>query len=440
MDREGRSYSGTFDWFYPEVREYKLAIVDELLKYPAKGLLLDFVRHNATASADAAGIHRFGYNPEIRAAFKKAHGVDPLDLPADDERWLAFKREIRTSLVRDVRRRMDATRTCKELSLMTWPVDCARWLCLDVPGLAASGAVQMITAFSLAYSIRPEEARLQMKIMKQQTRGSRVRLVPGLMAYGGIQRAHVDRFVEAAEKAGAPAVMLYEADALVKSGLAPAVRAINFGHPNYKRSLTATRVDDGVAPDRIDWRNLPVFSDFLFHFGPKPEPTPSERTEVQFAWNKSGLILRFGCADRDMKTALAPIEVNPQHQYYIDALRQRGPYYDRNSFSVLLDPSRAGEDAFQFSVTPRQEKFDATFVDEDWDGAWSAEVLPGENGWAGTLRIPFSSLGCADPKPGEAWGCNLLRGIRRLNEIDIWFPVGGAQPCPHELGRLEFLA
>ena len=40
--------------------------------------------------------------------------------------------------------------------------------------------------------------------------------------------------------------------------------------------LAATRVADGVAPDKIDWRAIPVFSDFLFHYGAKPEPAPSE--------------------------------------------------------------------------------------------------------------------------------------------------------------------
>ena len=436
-DREGRTYSGTFDWFFDEVREYKLAIVDELLRYPAAGVLLDFVRHNATASADPNGVHRFGYNSEIREAYKKAHGTDPLELPPDEEEWLAFKREIRTSLVREIRRRMDQTETCRTLSLMSWPVDCARWCCLDVPALTRDGAVQMLTAMSLAYSFRPREAELQYRALKDQCHGEGVAILPGLMAYNGLYDFQVDDYAEAAERAGASGIMLYESDKLLERGLTPTVRAINLGLPNYKRSLKATRVDD-VECD-AGWAELPEFTDFLFHFGPKPAQVPSEKTEVQIAYDDTQLVVRFICWDQNVASVLAPPDEQPQFQYYLDALGQRGPYYDQNSFSVLLDPGHSHADFYQRGVTPRKELTDAAFVDDEWHADWTASVEVGKEAWRGEIRVPFASLGRNTPQPGDLWGLNLMRGIRAANEICIWSAVAGQKPCPHELGHLEFL-
>ncbi|MDP6503544.1 MAG: hypothetical protein QF886_08005, partial [Planctomycetota bacterium] len=301
-DREGRQYSGTFDWYYPEIRDYKLAIIDELLAYPAKGIMLDLVRHNATASADANGIHRFGYNPEIRAAFKEAHGADPLELTADDPEWLAFKTEIRTSLIREIRHRMDRRGNALELSLMLWPLDYLPWACIDVPALTGEGAVQMLAGFSLTYSMSPDEARLHMDVLKRQCGGEDVLIMPGLSSYGGLTSDHVDVFAQAAEEAGAPGVMLYEADSLVKFDITPAVRVINAGRPRYKRSLQAGRVAAADAP----WDTVPVFDDFLYHFGQNPDEVPSERTSVRLAFNDEALMIRFECDDRDMAAALAP--------------------------------------------------------------------------------------------------------------------------------------
>ena len=436
MDREGRGYTGTLDWFFEEVREYKLAVVDELLAYPLKGLLLDLVRHNATASADRDGVHRFGYNPQIREAYQEAHGADPLDLPPDDADWLAFKTEVRTSLIREVRERMDRTDTCRELSLMLWPVDYAQWACFDVPSLTAEGSIQMITASSLPYSFRPEEARVQYEAVEAQTNDDRVAILPGIMAYNGLSGAHVDDFVAAAEEAGAPGVMLYEADALVRLGLTPTVRAINAGKATYRRELTATRVSDDDT--EIDWATVPVFDDFLFHFGPKPEPTPSEKTSVQLAYNSRDLIVRFACEDHDMEAVLAPIEENAQHQYYVNALGQRSPYYDQNSFSVLLDPEHSHEDFYQLGATPRNERTAATFVDETWNAEWASTIDVTATGWTGVIHVPFASLRRAAPQPDDRWGINLLRGIRGLNEISIWFPISGQKPCSNELGHLRF--
>ncbi len=439
MDREGHRYSGTFDFFYEEVRAYKMAIVEELLQYPVAGLMLDFVRHNATASSDANGIYRFGHNPEICEAFQQRHGADPLTLAPGDPAWMAFQQEINTSFVREIRERMNHTGRSLDLSLMLWPVDYARWACLDVHALCAENAVQLLSLFGLTYSMRPQEARNHYAIGRAQAPDPKVLVLPGMEVYNGVRGPQIDRFTEAAEQAGASGIFLHEADALIRYNCTSAVRAINLGRPNYKRGLKAMHLTDTEVQSSEQWAQQPVFKEFLLHFGKSESEVPSETTEFQIAYTDREIVVRFRCADRRMEAALAPPALSHQHQYFIDALRHRAPYFDMNSFSLMLDPTRACEDYFMFCVTPRQEKSTASYIDETWSCDWNAEVTADPEGWSGILRIPFAALGATPPQAGDTWSINLVRGIVGVGEKAIWYPIEAQKVCPYELGRLDFV-
>ncbi|MBI3921950.1 MAG: hypothetical protein HY318_11085, partial [Armatimonadetes bacterium] len=438
QDREGRSYRGTLDFFYEEVRSYKQAIIDELLAYETKGLLLDFVRHNACPSADRDGIHRFGYNPAIRDHYRETHGTDPMDLPPDNEQWLTFKREIMTTFLHEVRTKMDCTETCRELSLMLWPVDYSRWACLDVPRLTEERVVQMVCMMSLKYSRSPQEAIDQYHIMQPQVRNPEVAILPGLCCYDGIYPGHVNACVDAAEKAGIEEMMLFEADSLSRFNLACSVRAINLGLPNYKRTLTATRVPTTNSDD-LDWSVVPVFSDFLFNSGVKPEEVPSERTEVQIAYDEAAVVFRFTCYDSAMEVALSPREERPEQQYYLDALGPRTQSYYINSFNVFLDAHHSHQSFHHFGVSPTNERAQETFLDTDWDGEWESSVTAEANRWIGWVRVPYHSLGITPPATGDEWGVNLLRGIRAKEETSIWFYILWSLPFPDDMGHLKFV-
>jgi hypothetical protein len=437
MDREGRSYRGTLDFFYEEVRRHKLAVVDELLSYGAAGLMLDFVRHNACPSGDRDGIHRLGYNPEIRAHYRATHGADPCDLPAADAGWLAFKRELQTDFVRDVSHKLAARGPGKELSLMVWPVDNAQWLCLDVPALSAAGELQMLTSMSLKYSIRPQEGVDMYRCLTSQVDGAKTKVVPGICGYDGNYPGLVDDYVERAEAAGVEEMMLYESDAVVRSRLLTTVRAINLGRPNYKRTLRATRVTARTAA-AIDWSTVPEYSDFSFNTGTKAEQVPSERTAVQIAYTKKEVVFRFTCHDADMAATLAPPKEYPEKQYYLDALGSRTFDYYVNSVNLFLDPQHSHQDYIHLGVSPQNERSQQAFSDEEWEQPWESAVTVQADRWIGTIRVPFASLRVQTPAPGTRWGINLLRGIRSKQETVIWFYIMWSLPFPDDMGHLEF--
>jgi hypothetical protein len=437
MDREGRSYSGTQDIFYAEVRRHKLAIIDELLAYGARGLLLDYVRHNGCPSADKNGIHRMGYNPEIRASYKSLYGVDPLELAADDATWLAFKRDLQTGFVREVRRKMTSTAPGQELSLMLWPVQSRTWLCLDVPQLSAAGDVDMVTSMSIKYSIRPQEGVDQYHLLKSQVDVSQTRILPGICCYDGNYPGLIDDYVERAEQEGIEEMMLYEADAVTRSKLLTTIRAINLGEPNYTRRLTATYAAV-PSPAEVDWSCVPENTGFLFNYGKKTDQVPSEETSVQIAYTDRELVFRFTCHDANMAVAMAPHAECPEKQYYLDALGSRTAEYYMNSFNVFLDPKHSHQDYIHLGVSPQGERSQQAFSDEEWNGAWEAAVEAQEDRWTGVISIPFASLGVSTPTRGSEWGINLLRGIRAKEETSIWFYILWNLPFADDLGHLRF--
>lgn len=103
--RDGSAIPGSLDFWFPEVRSYKLGIVKELLAKPAQRLLLDFLRRNGTPSADGDGHYRYGYNPKKLAAFRKETGFDALKLdPSMPEwdQWLQFNAKPVTDFVLEI--------------------------------------------------------------------------------------------------------------------------------------------------------------------------------------------------------------------------------------------------------------------------------------------------------------------------------------------------
>ena len=437
MDREGRAYRGTLDFFFEAVRAYKLAIVDELLAYGAAGLLLDFARHNACPSADPHGVHRFGYNPEIRNRYRETEATDPLHLPPDDPGWLDFKRAYMTSFLHEIRRRMDATQTCRELSMMIWPVDYARWACIDIPRLTGDRTVQMLNAFSLAYTYHPREIVKQHEIMQKQAEGTDCRLLPGIMCYNGIYPANVDACVEAAADRGIEELMLYEANALVEYNLLTTVRAVNTGVPAYTRTLTATRVDAADVA-AVDWSAIPEHTAFLFNSGPKDDPVPSEKTSLQIAYGDESVLFKFTCRDSHMAEATAPVPDDPRVQYYLDALGSRTHIIYTHGINLFLDAKQSHQDFHHFYVSPRHDRLQETMADERWIGPWDSSVEAEEDQWTALFRIPYSTLGVDPPRPGDEWGINVLRGIRHAAETNAWFLLRWTQPYPDDMGHLRF--
>lgn len=104
--RDGRPYRSQLSFAFPEVRQYKLALIEELLKYDVDGLFIDWIRTGDVRDnpqTDSAGVADNGYEAPNVEAFQAKYGVDPHDVPNDDERWVRVRAEPQTLFMRELR-------------------------------------------------------------------------------------------------------------------------------------------------------------------------------------------------------------------------------------------------------------------------------------------------------------------------------------------------
>ena len=104
--RNGYQYHSQLSFAFPEVREYKLGLVKELLEYDIDGLFLDWIRTGDirdNPQTDAEGFADYGYEKPNVDAFRKMYGLDPHYVPNCDSRWIDVRSKPITEFMRSVR-------------------------------------------------------------------------------------------------------------------------------------------------------------------------------------------------------------------------------------------------------------------------------------------------------------------------------------------------
>jgi hypothetical protein len=120
--RDGRAYRSQLSFAFPEVRQYKLAILDELLsQYDLDGVFLDWIRTGDVRDnpqTDAQGVADSGYETPVVEGFKWQFGVDPHEVANGDERWVRTRAEAQTVFMRELRRQVAAHRRKVPVAVM----------------------------------------------------------------------------------------------------------------------------------------------------------------------------------------------------------------------------------------------------------------------------------------------------------------------------------
>jgi hypothetical protein len=110
---------------------------------------------------------------------------------------------------------------------------------------------------------------------------------------------------------------------------------------------------------------------------------------------------------------------------------------DTDSFQVVIDGLRDGQNGFVFGTNPAGIQYDGQVTREgsggvlgsgsggfnlNWDGSWEVATVINDVGWSAEMRIPFSTLRYSRGDV-QTWGINFQRNIRRNNEISFWAPL-----------------
>jgi hypothetical protein len=119
--RDGKPYRSQMSFSYPEVREYKLALIKELLAYDIDGLFLDWIRTGDVRDnpqTDPDGVANSGYETPNLAAFKQKHQIDAHEVPNGDERWVQTRAEPQTIFMREARKLVKSSKKDLPMTVM----------------------------------------------------------------------------------------------------------------------------------------------------------------------------------------------------------------------------------------------------------------------------------------------------------------------------------
>lgn len=106
MRRNGKRYRSQMSFAFPEVMNFKEALVSEILQYNVDGLFFDWTRTGDVRDnpqTDCTGAADRGYEEPLVQSFREQYGEDPFEIPNTDERWVRHRCEPHTQFMRRVR-------------------------------------------------------------------------------------------------------------------------------------------------------------------------------------------------------------------------------------------------------------------------------------------------------------------------------------------------
>jgi hypothetical protein len=198
-------------------------------------------------------------------------------------------------------------------------------------------------------------------------------------------------------------------------------------------------VDGRVLDDPV-WQSVPPLTEFWQKTPDAGEPA-SEPTEVRIVYTADTLYFGVVCFDS-----------SPGGLTVSDA-RRDSSLDDTDSFQIVLDTYRDGQNGFVFGTNPAGLEYDGQVSNEgqdtrpnvgggqagsgggfnlNWDGSWDVRTLVTADGWSAEFAIPFRTLRY-ESGSGREWGLNFQRNIRRRKEVAYWSPL----PIQFDLMRVS---
>ena len=185
------------------------------------------------------------------------------------------------------------------------------------------------------------------------------------------------------------------------------------------RTVAATAVVDRVIIDgQLDepaWDLATPATDFVQQQPDEGRPA-TLRSEVRFLYDRHTLYVGAMLFD-DQPQLLV-----------VNELKRDFQEANNDLFGVILDTFRDGRNAYGFVVNAGGAQRETLAYDQGerddatWNAVWQARTRTIENGWSVEMAIPLAALRFPEPSKG-GWGLNLVRVIRRTNEVTTWSPV-----------------
>jgi hypothetical protein len=209
---------------------------------------------------------------------------------------------------------------------------------------------------------------------------------------------------------------------------APVARAASPPEAVAVQLPTPPTIDGDVLGDAA-WAGLAALDSF-WQVTPDEGQPASERTEVRIGYTADTLFIAVVCHDREPGRII------------VGESRRDSPLDDTDSFQVILDTFRDGQNGFVFGTNPVALEFDGQVTNEgreadlgpglqtstvsgfnkNWDASWQVRARMAEFGWSAEFAIPFRTLRYRSGRE-QVWGLNFQRNIRRHKETSFWAPL-----------------
>jgi hypothetical protein len=180
----------------------------------------------------------------------------------------------------------------------------------------------------------------------------------------------------------------------------------------HAHRITGTApIIDGRLDDEI-WSGAEAASGFVQRDPDNGKPM-TEETRVQVVYDSrylyiavtcmdgsaSGVTAGFGRRDEEPPTDMVNIGLDPRHDHLTGYLFQTNPSSWQGDMSL----------------------FDDDQAERDYNSNWEVRSQVTPSGWTSEFRIPFSQLRfIAMPAPGQVWGFDIKREIRKKGEEGFW--------------------
>jgi hypothetical protein len=178
---------------------------------------------------------------------------------------------------------------------------------------------------------------------------------------------------------------------------------------------------DGVLAEEF-WQQSAVIREFRQQEPDEGAPA-TEDTEVRVAIDDQNVYVAVMAFDREPGQIVSRILARDR---VMENDHGEVQFAGDDAVAILFDTFHDSRNAFVFATNPNGAEFDALITDEgselniDWRAVWEVGAVRNGDGWSAEFSIPLRTLRYPEDGEGEPWGFNVVRAIRRKNELALW--------------------
>lgn len=196
----------------------------------------------------------------------------------------------------------------------------------------------------------------------------------------------------------------------------------------YLKNKTTPPVIDGKLDDPA-WSNIPSIKVYLSKNDGEPCGVAAA---AQICYDKDYIYIGVRCEE--------PLAAEIKDTCRI----HNGPVWNENELEFFFDTGNCQKNFKQILVNSLGTVAELESVNGQnnpkWESGAQVTVAKEANAWTMEMRVPFSTLCGAIPRPGAIWGFNIcrVRTTVKPSEYSCWSPTFGGFGKPERFGKLIF--